>query len=163
MAKKSGIEIIEEGSGLKTKKENVNACPVCGAPNGLNRCDKCGWGIEEDMEPIFGMDADPVSTLRDAKLSFVSIRKEATELKEKNRLLMDNNQKFSELVELMGNVISKLRMDAGKKYSYSFGQGGWGESGKEGKSGMVLKKHASIEDINKQLLEITHLINRYKK
>jgi hypothetical protein len=164
MAKKSGIELIEEGSGLKTKSEKSNECPVCGAPNGLQKCEKCGWGIEEDMDPLLGTSLDPVSTLRDAKISFISIRREAMELKNKNQLLMANNQKFAELVEVMGNLIGKLRTDSGKRYAYSFGEGGWGESGRDGKSAIKFdKKQVTIEDINKQLMEITHLINKYKK
>jgi hypothetical protein len=163
MAAKSGIEIIEEGSGSKKKAEKGRECPVCGAPNGLLKCDKCGWGIEEDMEPLFGTDADPVTTLRDARMSFVSIKKEAMQMKEKNRLLLENNRRFADLVEIMGNLIAKLRVDAGKRYSYSFNEGGWGESGKDGKSAIKLAKHVTVEDINKQLMEITHLINKYKK
>ena len=101
MAKAGGIEIIEEDSGPKKRKDRSKDCPICGAPNGLQKCEKCGWGIEDDLEPIFGMDADPVTTLLDARMSFVSIRKEVRELKERNRLLMENNQKFAELIELI--------------------------------------------------------------
>jgi len=164
MAKRSGIELIEEGSGLKTKAEKSNQCPVCGAPNGLLKCEKCGWGIEDDMDPLIGTSLDPVSTLRDAKISFISIRKEAMELKGKNRLLMANNQKFADLVEVMGNLISRMRVDSGKRYAYSFGEGGWGEAGKDGRSAIKFdKKRVTIEDINKQLMEITHLIKKYRR
>ncbi len=164
MAKASGIEILEESSGPREKKDKSRECPVCGAPNGLEKCERCGWGIEDDLDPVFGLDADPVTTLRDAKMSFVSIRKEATELKERNRLLLENNRKFAELVELMGGLIAKLRIDAGKKFVYSYGDGGWGEAGKDGRSAITLKKNnVTVEDINKQLMEISHLINKYKK
>jgi hypothetical protein len=162
---KSGIEIIEEGSGLRPKAGKERACPVCGAPDGLRHCSKCGWSIEDMSDPGFSPVAgDPVTTLRDARLNFKAMKEELRHLKEKNRLLIVNNQKFADLVEVMGSLISKMRTDAGKRYAYSYGDGGWGEAGRDGKPAIRLKSNqATIEGINRQLMEITHLINRYKK
>jgi hypothetical protein len=161
---RSGIRIIEEG-GKKKKAPAGKPCPVCGAPNGLRHCDKCGWSIEDVPDPMFSpLVGDPVSTLRDARMGYKALREELKGLKEKSRLLAANNEKFAELVEVMGNLISRLRADAGKKYAYSYGRGGWGEAGKEGGSAIYLKKkRMTVEEINRQLMEITHLINRYKK
>ena len=164
MAKRSGIELIEETGGRQEKRDKSNDCPVCGAPGGLEKCEKCGWGVEEYIDPAFSDKlADPVSTLRDARMGYRSMKEDISKLKETNKLLIENNHKFAELVETMAGTVSKLRTEAGKKYVYSFGEGGWGEAGKDGKSAIRLGKQVSVDDINRQLMEITHLINKYKK
>lgn len=162
--KKAGIEIIDETS-KKSQYSKDNACPACGAPNGKLACDKCGWGIEE-LGPDYSIaGGDPVQTLSKASYTFKAVKGQLRELKLQNAALMENNQKFTELVEEMEKDLLHMRMETGRKYVYSYNAGGWGEasSAKMEKLKLTKKKHVTVTDINNQLTEITRLLKRYKK
>ncbi len=164
MAKiKSAIDIIDE-SEEKRKSGNNEACPVCGAPNGRLECEKCGWGVEELGADYSVSSGDPVQVLSNAHRTFRAVKEELKDLKKQNAALILNNQKFSELVEGMEKQNKTLRADAGKKYVYSYGTSGWGQIGDLDVNNLHIKrKTASVDDINKQLGEITKLLKHYKK
>jgi hypothetical protein len=157
------IEVIDETS-EKKKKAKVNECPVCGAPGGKTKCEKCGWSIEE-LGPDYGIrSGDPVTTLQRAERTFNSVKEELKDLREQKKALLVNNQKFSELVESMEMQLKAMRADSGKKYVYSYSGGGWGELGDiDRKSLRLQKRPLTVSDINKQLEEIMRLLKRYKK
>ncbi|MFH0956855.1 MAG: hypothetical protein V1813_03260 [Candidatus Aenigmatarchaeota archaeon] len=163
MGRNSAIEVVEEIGPDARSPEDDTSCPVCGAPNGKLACGKCGWGVE-DLAPQFSENIlDPVTTMRDARLSFKRMKDEISTLKNINQLLLQNNQRFTDLVEVMRALVSRLCAEAGKKYVYSYAEGGWGEAGADGKMTLALKKEVTVEDINKQLAEIVRLISRYGK
>ncbi len=160
---RSAIEVIDETS-EKKKKAKVNECPVCGAPGGRISCKECGWSVEE-LGPDYGIrSGDPVTTLQRAERTFRSVKEELKDLREQKNALLVNNQKFSELVESMEMQMKAMRAEAGKRYVYSYGGGGWGEFGDiDVKSLHMKKKPLAISDINRQLEEIMKLLKRYKK
>lgn len=160
---KVAIEIIDETS-EKKKSPPGTECPVCGAPNGRIECNECGWRVAE-LGPDYDIrSGDPVTTLTKATRVFKVVKDELKDLREQNKALMINNQKFSELIERMEAQIKTLRADAGKKYVYSYGGGGWGETGDIDTRKLYLKKKAvNVIDINQQLAEIMKLLKRYKK
>jgi hypothetical protein len=164
MAKRAQIEVIEEDRTQKTSGPIGNACPVCGAPGGKTACEKCGWRLEE-LEPDFGATTkDPVSTIMHARLSYAEIKKELQIIKDKIEPLITNNKRFSELVEAMEAEIKDLRLQTGKKFVYRYNQGGWGEVDELDRSKLfITKKTATVDDINRQLMEITRLLKKYKK
>ncbi len=165
MAKKStGIEIVEETPRKKVYDKD-NACPICGAPNGKLVCEKCGWAVEELGADYSIQSGDPVQTLSKASHTFKAAKAEIRDLKLEREALLENNRKFTELVEEMEKELEKLRMEAGRKFVYSYDEGGWGEtcSSRTTKIKLAEKKRISINDINKQLTEITRLLKHYKK
>jgi hypothetical protein len=162
MVRKSAVEVVEQIGPDSRKAEDDTSCPVCGAPNGKFACRKCGWGVE-DLAPKFSESVlDPVTTIMDARIGYKKMKDEATRLQALNQLLTQNNQKFVELVEIMRELITRLCAEAGKKYVYSYGEGGWGEAGADGKMTIALKKEVTVEDVNRQLAEISRLISRYR-
>ena len=165
MARVGKIEIIEEDRTKKASGNKGNVCPACGAPGGKTQCEKCGWGLEE-LEPDFGATTkDPVSTIMHARLSYAEIKKELQLIKDRIEPLILNNKRFSELVEAMEVEIKNLRMQqSSKKFVYRYNQGGWGQVDDiDRKKLFINKKTASIDDVNRQLLEIMRLLKKYKK
>jgi hypothetical protein len=163
MARKSAIEVEEIGPDSRKAEDDGTSCPVCGTPNGKLACQKCGWGVA-DLAPQYGeSNLDPVNTLMDARMGYRKMKDEIALLKNLNQLLTQNNQKFVELVETMRALVSRLCAEAGKKYVYSYAEGGWGEAGADGKMALALKKEVTVDDINRQLAEIVRLIGRYGK
>jgi len=164
MGTRAGIKLIEEGSGKKAKGKKGGKCPVCGAPGGKYKCEKCGWSVEE-LGPDFSTSLkDPFYTFMHARLSYADMKKRSKNLQELVSSLIANNRRFSELVEAMGNEIQRLRVEAGKKYVYRYEQGGWGEIGRAAGERLHLKKKGiTVDDINKQLREIMRLLEKYKK
>jgi hypothetical protein len=162
-AGRAGIRIIDGGSGKKPKPSPDKACPACGAPGGARRCDVCGWGVEEMGPDISASLTDPVSTIIHARMSYSDLRRESKELARKVKSLLDNNRKFSELVEAMEQEIKVLRTEAGKKYVYKYGMGGWRQVGDTDYNKLHLKERVSVEDINAQLREIMRMLKRYEK
>jgi len=160
----SAIEVIEEDTGKKGKGSADNACPICGAPNGRLKCDKCGWSIEE-LGPDYSISGeDPVKTLSKAKHTFKAMKDELRNLREQNIALMTNNQKFAQLVESMEKQLKALRAEMGRKYVYSYNAGGWGQMGDIDRTRLDMKKKTvTVSDINNQLAEIMRLLRRYKK
>ena len=163
MAKKERVEIVEEEPARKADIGD-DACPVCGAPGGKLRCGECGWGMEELGAELSTSLDDPVSTIMKARMSFSDMKKNYIRMKEQVDSLARNNKKFSELVEAMEDEIKRLRMEAGRKYVYSYGQGGWRQTDDVDRTKLHMKEsNATLDDINRQLREITRLIERYRK
>ncbi|MCD6496469.1 MAG: hypothetical protein J7K54_04305 [Candidatus Aenigmarchaeota archaeon] len=159
---KTAIEIIDES---EKKPASENVCPVCGAPGGREKCDKCGWCIEE-LGPDYSIaDGDPVTTLQRAERTFKSAKEELIQLRKENKALMLNNQKFAELVESMEKELKRLHTEMGRKYIYSYNAGGWGEAAAARLNNIKLegKKTVTVSDINKQLAEIMRILRHYKK
>ena len=164
MAGKARIEVIEEDRTQATSAPRGNACPVCGEPGGKKECSKCGWGLEE-LGPEFGQTTkDPVSTIMHARMSYATIKKELEAIKDKIDPLLVNNKHFSELVEAMEAEIKDLRMRSGKKFVYRYNQGGWGQVDDLDASKLFInKKTATVDYINRQLMEIMRLLKKYKR
>ncbi|UCD03314.1 MAG: hypothetical protein JSV63_01600 [Candidatus Aenigmatarchaeota archaeon] len=164
--KKTAIEVIDEAE-EKKKKGKVNECPLCGAPGGKVKCKKCGWSMDEDLGPDYDPEeGDPVLAMQRSERTLKKTKEEFRNLREQNRALMINNQRFSELVERMETQAKILRAEAGKKYVYSYTGGGWGQLGDIDPRKLhinIKKKTISVQDINRQLEEITKLLKRYKK
>lgn len=162
-ARKSAVEVVEDMGPDSRRNWEDSSCPACGAPNGRVKCQKCGWGAE-DLEPRFSDTVtDPVATIRDARIEFKNMKEEAAELRKKNELLVQNNRKFSELVEVMEQAISRQNEESGKRYAYSYAGGGWGEKGADGKMLIHLRSDVTVQEINRQLAEILGLIGKYRK
>jgi hypothetical protein len=106
---------------------------------------------------------DPVKTLSEARCI-------AKDLKERNRRLMDeigmileNNERFAELVILLENKVKTLTEERIKSYKYSFDKGGWVEKAAADREKLSMASHAiSIEKINTQLEEILRLIKKHR-
>ena len=164
MAGKPKIEVIEEDRTNSKAVPKGNACPICGAPGGKTACEKCGWSLAE-LEPDFGPTTkDPLSTIMHARISYAQIKKELQDIKDRIEPLLNNNQRFSELVEAMEAEIKTLRMQSGKKFVYRYNQGGWGQVDDLDKSKLFIqRKTATVDDINRQLMEIMRLLKKYKK
>lgn len=164
MVNKTGISLVDESPGRKKKPAKGGKCPVCGSPGGKFGCESCGWGMEELGPDFRDSLKDPVSTIMHARLSYSDMKKENAELKKKTESLLFNNSRFSELVEAMENDIKILKTEAGKKYVYSYGMGGWRRIDDIDRTKLRLKtKGVTVSDINNQLREILRLLRKYEK
>ncbi len=154
----------EERGWQRSVASNDNRCPICGAPGGKYSCKECGW-CSDDAKPVFSDSLDdPVSTITKAKQSYMQMKRENNDLRQRLKTIMLNNNKFSELVEAMEKEIERIRSVKDETYAYNYGEGGWGEVDEADKDSIHLKeKEVTFEDINNQLMEIMRLLKKYKK
>lgn len=97
--------------------------------------------------------------------------KKVRKLKKENKLLKDqvngllqNNSKFTSLVEALDERLKEASEAVPGRFEYHFMEGGWRQKGALKKSRMELsRKKADIQDINSQLEEIIRLMKKNKK
>jgi len=162
---KAGIEIKEDPE----PKPPENLCPVCGEPSGKERCDKCGWRVE-DLGRDYSDVRDPTLTLMNAKLTYSAMKRENIEMARTTGRLLENNERLTELVLILEEKMKRLRDKSielaqnPKKFFYEYEKGGWREIQESDKNKLEMKTDGiTVEDINRQLEEIMRLIRVHKK
>jgi len=105
---------------------------------------------------------DIIAVLREDKKAVEELKKENAELKEKIRLLMENNREFAELVQSLDTEVKKLMEERPSVYEYHFKKGGWRQKGAADTGKLELEKDVDVKRINSQLEEILRMLKSTK-
>ena len=102
-----------------------------------------------------------VAALKEDMKKVRKLKKENRLLKDQINMLLQNNSKFTALVESLDEKLKKATETLPGKFEYHFMEGGWQPKGALKKQKIELnKKKVDIQNINAQLEEIIRLLKK---
>ncbi|GEM_PF-4162608 len=120
--------------------------------------------IEVNMDPETEDVAKLITQLKEDTRTVKKLKKENLELRDQVNGLLQNNDKFTALVESLDNRLKEANEVVPGRFEYHFMEGGWQQRGSLKKHKIELtKKKVDIQNINAQLEEIIRLLKKNKK
>lgn len=120
--------------------------------------------MEVNLDPDTKDVAALVTALKDDLKTVKKLKKENQLLKDQINGLLQNNTKFTALVESLDDRLKQATDVLPGKFEYHFMEGGWQTKGSLKKQKIELgRKKVDIQNINSQLEEIIRLLKGSKK